>query len=78
MRNPSPARWRLEIELDDRGRRRTVSLDYRSREALDRQLAQLRDLERSAYGRLLEFTNENGEALAVVAAIYARHSVKSL
>jgi hypothetical protein len=78
MSSPDTPRWRLEIELADRGRRRTVSLDYRTREALDRQLAQLRDVDGSSYGRLLEFRNESGEELAVVAAIYARHSVRAL
>lgn len=78
MPSPDPARWRLEIELDDRGRSRTVWLDYRSRETLDRQLAQLRDPDRSAYGRLLEFSNEDGEELAVVAAAYANHNVRAL
>jgi hypothetical protein len=79
MRSPEfQPSWRLELELDDHGRKRTVSLDFQAREELDRQLVQLNDLENAAFGRLLEFTNENGESLAVVAAIYARHRITRL
>jgi hypothetical protein len=73
---PNPARgWRLEIELQDRSQRRTVTLDFDDRAALEPQLTQFKYLEARPFGRLLEFTNESGERLAVVAAAYVRHSV---
>jgi hypothetical protein len=73
----SPAhRWCLEIELDDMGRHRTASLDFEDRSELEAQLAR-QLIRHSAYpfGRLLEFTNESGETLAVVASAYVSHTI---
>lgn len=80
MTSPSEAAcgWRLEIELEDSGRRRIVELDFRQRSALEPQLEQLKSREKRPYGRLLEFKNEAGETLAVVAAAYVRHTITEL
>ena len=67
----------MEIALNDVGRQRTVSFDFESRAELERQLAaQLR--RRGTYassGLLLEFTNEAGETLAVLASAYRGHTI---
>jgi hypothetical protein len=79
--SPAPASlhgWRLEIELQDRGKRRTVSLDFDDRAALEPQLIQFRYREVRPVGRLLEFTNEAGVRLAIVAAAYVGHSITEL
>jgi hypothetical protein len=68
--------WSLEIDLDDQGRRRTVTLDFADRATLDRQLEQqLAEREATPFGRLMEFTNESGETLAIVAATYTTHRI---
>ncbi len=76
---PEPALgWRLEIELDDMGRRRTVALDFRTRGQIDAQVAQIAGRHLPPVTRLLEFTNEDGEILAVVARAYVAHTVRPL
>ena len=72
---PTP-RWRLAIELNDKGRGRIVSLDYAERAELERQLGeQLRRRGTSPFGRLMDFTNEFDETLSIVAAAYAGHTI---
>ena len=73
------ARWRLEIQVESLGRGRTVTIDYLSRATLDAQLAQIARRDVNPFpGRLLEFTNEAGETLAIVATSYAAHTVLEL
>jgi hypothetical protein len=75
---PSP-RWCLEIDLNDAGRKRSVSLDFADRSDLERQLErQLALHEKPVFGRLMEFFNESGETLAVLAAIYADHRISEI
>jgi hypothetical protein len=69
---------RLEIELQDVGRRRTVTLDFRDHRILESQLEQLQRVYIPQPGRLLEFTNEGGEMLAVLAKAYVGHTVTPL
>jgi hypothetical protein len=69
---------RLEIELQGAGRHRLATIDFGDRQVLESQLGQFRHLGIARNGRLLEFTNEDGELLAVVAAAYVRHTVKPL
>lgn len=70
--------WRLEIEMTALGRPRTVSLDFAERGTIEGQLPQLALRGRTAFGTLLEFTNETGETLAVVASAYVSHAVRAL
>jgi hypothetical protein len=74
---PEPVRsWHLEIELDGLGHRRTVSLDFERRETVSVQLAQIAQLtNKPKFGQLLEFTNETGDVLAVLASAYVSHAL---
>jgi hypothetical protein len=68
--------WHLEIELEGLGRRRTVSLDFEQRETVNGQLAQIAQLtNKPKFGQLLEFTNEAGDVLAVLASAYVSHAL---
>jgi hypothetical protein len=69
--------WHLEIELEDLGRRRTASLDFERRETVNAQLAQIAPLtNKPKFGQLLEFTNEAGDVLAVLASAYVSHVLR--